>query len=70
MKTPISLNSPAAAALREWLVDNYTLANVHGCDDRLLGLFLADAESDSDGLIEIRARESVTGRTVTYQVIA
>ena len=70
MNRTISLDSPAAAALREWLVDNYILANTHGCDDRLLGLFLADAENDSDGLIEIKSRDSVTGQTVTYQVQA
>lgn len=64
----IALDSLAATALREWLVDNYTLANTHGCDDRLLGLFLADAENDADGLIEIKARDSVTGHTVTYRV--
>ena len=67
MKT-ISLDSPAAAALREWLTANCLIAAQHGCDDRLLGLYLADAEGDCDGLIEIRAWNSVTGETVTYQV--
>ena len=69
MKT-ISLDSPAAAALREWLSANCKLAARHGCHDRLLARYLADAENDSDGLIEIKARDSVHGRTVTYQVTA
>jgi len=66
----IFLDSPAVVALREWLLENCKLAAQDGCDDRLLKLYLRDAESDSDGLIEIRARDSVTGQTVTYQMIA
>ena len=66
--TTISLDSPVAAALREWLLANCRIAAQDGCDDRLLALYLADAENDSDGLIEIRACDSVHGRTVTYQV--
>jgi len=66
MKT-ISLNSPAAVALREWLVDNCRIAALYGCDDRLLGLYLRDAD-EGQGQIEIRARDSVSGLTVTYHV--
>ena len=64
----ISLDSPAAIALREWLTQHCKLAAQDGCDDRLLGFYLDKAEDDPDGMIEIRARDSVHGRTVTYQV--
>jgi hypothetical protein len=67
--TTISLTDPRALELRSWLMGNCQLAALHGCDDQLLGLYLRDAESDSDGLIEIRARDSVSGETVTYQVV-
>ena len=70
MNRTISFDSPAAAALREWLVDHCRIAALHGCDDRLLSLYLDEAEADSDGLIEIPALLSVTGQTVTYQVQA
>jgi hypothetical protein len=66
MKT-ISVNSPAAIALREWLVGNCRIAALYGCDDRLLRLYLIDAD-EGQGQVEIRARDSVTGETVTYQV--
>jgi len=64
----ISLTDPRALDLRYWLTHNCKLAAKYGCDDRLLSAYLARAENDSDGLIEIKARESVTGQTVTYQV--
>jgi hypothetical protein len=66
MKT-ISVDSPAAIALREWLVDNCRIAALYGCDDRLLRLYLIDAD-EGQGQIEIRSHGSVTGQTVTYEV--
>jgi len=64
----IFLDDPRAVALREWLVENDTYCAKYGCNDRVLALYLAQAESDCDGLIEISALESVIGVPMTYRV--
>ena len=64
----IYLDDPRADALREWLIENDTWCAEHGCNDRVLALYLAQAESDCDGLIEIPALESVSRVPVTYRV--
>lgn len=63
----IQYTDAAAIELRDWLNENHTAYATHAVTDAQLGVWLAEAE-DSEGLVEIRGRDSVSGNPVTFRI--
>lgn len=63
MKT---LNSAGLGILADWLLSHHRMGAQILRDGRV-GAWATDVETDPDHLIEIRARDSVTGVPVTMQ---
>jgi len=66
----ITLDDPRATALRDWLNERHRAYAEHPVTDTQLAVWLSEAEDSLDGLVEIHARDSVSGSPETYIVPA
>lgn len=63
----IQYTDPRAVELRAWLNERYTHYLTHPCTDAQLSAWLDQAE-ESEGLVEIRAKDSVSGTPETLTI--